>query len=154
MKTEEIHKKLIEKITPLVEDMGYELFDIKFARGKNRSILRIFIDKDNGVAIEDCESVSREVSNILDLEDIIPASYLLEVSSPGLDRPIRNLKEFKKAEGKMVRIVTTEPIDKQTFFQGRLEGSDDNGIELLLIKDKKVNIPYNIISQARLEIEF
>ncbi|HLC17170.1 MAG TPA: ribosome maturation factor RimP [Thermodesulfovibrionia bacterium] len=154
MKTELVKEKLSEILKPLIEDMGYSLFDIAYFRGKNRAILRIYIEKESGVTIDDCEKVSREVGSLLDLEDIIPSSYMLEVSSPGIDRPIRCHDDFKKALGKKVRIVTIEPIDKQTFFLGRVEATVEDEIELLLTKDKRVRIPYKNISKARLEIEF
>jgi len=154
MKAELVKEKLSEIVKPVIEDMGYILFDIAYSRGKNRALLRIYIEKEGGVTIDDCEKVSREVGALLDLEDIIPSSYLLEVSSPGIDRPIRCPEDFKKALGKKVRIITTEPIDKQSFFLGKVDTSSEDEIELLLIKDRRVRIPYKNISKARLEIEF
>lgn len=115
--------------------------------------MRVFIEKEEGVTIDDCERVSREIEAVLDVEDPIPYAYVLEVSSPGLDRPIRDRKEFKKYTGKMVRVITNDPIDKQTFFVGEILDAGNDEISLLLPKDKKVVIPYNNISKARLEVE-
>jgi ribosome maturation factor RimP len=148
-------KREIEKITKtLIEDMGFELFEIEFAARKGKHLLRIFIDKDDGVSLDDCEKVSREVSTILDVEDIIPSSYVLEVSSPGLDRPLRNPQDFKRFRGNMARIVTREPVENQTFFQGIISNADDNTVELILEKNRSITIPYNIITRSRLEVEF
>ena len=120
MNRELIKQKLIEILKPVVEDIGYELFDIAYSRGKARAMLRIYIEKEGGITIDDCEKVSREVGAILDLEDIIHSSYILEVSSPGIDRPIRSPEEFKKAIGKKVRIVTAEPVGTDSFFLGKV----------------------------------
>jgi len=97
--------------------------------------------------------VSREVEAVLDVEDPVPYAYVLEVSSPGLDRPLRQPKDFKKFTGKTARVVTLEPIDNQTFFVGRIEAAGDQEISLLLPDDKKIVIPYENISKARLEVE-
>lgn len=154
MNRELIMQKLIEILKPVVEDIGYELFDIAYSRGKARAMLRIYIEKEGGITIDDCEKVSREVGAILDLEDIIHSSYILEVSSPGIDRPIRSPEEFKKAIGKKVRIVTAEPVGKDSFFLGKVSDSSNEDIELILTQDKRIRIPYKNISQAKLEIEF
>lgn len=154
MTTNERKKELEKLIQPVVEDMGFELFDLELsARGK-KTMVQIFLDNYDGVSLDNCAEVSREVSTILDVEDIIPLSYILEVSSPGLDRPLRNPQDFKRFRGKMARVVTHEPIEKQTFFKGRIDTSDEKSVELILDSDKHVTIPYNIITRSRLEIEF
>lgn len=149
-----VKQRLIEILKPVVEDMGYELFDIAYSRGKAKAMLRIYIEKEGGITIDDCAKVSREAGTILDLEDIIPSSYILEVSSPGIDRPIRSPGDFRKAFGKKVRIVTTEPIGTDSFFLGKVCDSSDKEVELLLPQEKRIRIPYKNISQAKLEIEF
>jgi ribosome maturation factor RimP len=135
-------------------DCGYELFDVGLLGVGKRTLLRVFIDKEGGVTLEDCEVFSRRLEALLDVEDPVAGPYTLEVSSPGLDRPLKNLNDFKKNIGKMLRIVTRERIDNQSFFTGRLEGVDDLSLRLSLSEGKKeVVIPLSGVSKARLEIE-
>jgi len=148
-----LEARIIEIIEPVINDLGVELVEVELNKMKGKALLRVYIDKEEGIAIADCESVSREIEGILDVEDPIPYSYVLEVSSPGLDRPLRALKDFKKYEGHMVRVVTHEYIDKQASFVGTLEAAEDDKIVLVLPKDKKITIPYDNISRARLEVE-
>jgi len=150
---EEIKNKITEIITPVINAIGIELYDIEFSKMKSKGLLRVFIEKQGGVTIDDCERVSREIEAVLDVEDPIPFSYIIEVSSPGLDRPLKELNDFKRYSGKTARVVTHEPIDKQTFFIGKIMDVGDNEISFLLPKDKKVIIPFKNISKARLEVE-
>lgn len=142
-------KRLIE---PIIKDMGIELEDIELTRMAGKALLRIFIDKKGGVTIDDCEKVSREIEAQLDVEDPMPSSYILEVSSPGLDRLLKRPEDFKRFCGKAVRVITSAPIENQTFFVGEMIEAGDAEILLLLPKDKKVTIPYKNISRARLEV--
>ncbi len=150
---EEIKDKIIEIITPVVKALGIELYNVEFSKMRSKGLLRVFIEKEGGVTIDDCERVSHEVEAVLDVEDPVPFSYVLEVSSPGLDRPIKELKDFKRYVGKTVRIITHEPVDKESFFVGTLADAGDNEISLLMPKDRRVIIPYKNISKARLEVE-
>ena len=154
MTANERKEELKKLVQPVVEDMGFELFNLELSVRGRKSVIQIFLDKEEGVSLDDCAEVSREVSTILDVEDLIPWSYILEVSSPGLDRPLRIPQDFKRFRGKLAQVVTREPIDNQTFFKGRIDYSDDICAKLILEKDKHVTIPYNIITRSRLEIEF
>lgn len=146
-------KDRLLKISKEIADMhNLEIFDLQIT-GKGKLILRITIDKEDGVTLDDCEKFSRHLSAVLDIEDPIPQSYTLEVSSPGLDRPLRNIKDFEKNIGKLTRIITSEKINKSNFFIGRIIGVNNNLIRLL-IKGHEIDIPYDKISKARLEIEF
>lgn len=142
-------RRLIETI---IKDMGIELDNVEVMKMGNKFLLRVFIDKEGGVTIDDCEKVSREIEAQLDIEDPIPSSYILEVSSPGLDRPLKRPEDFKRFCGKAVRVITSTPIENQTFFVGEMIEVGDTEILLLLPKDKKVTIPYKNISRARLEV--
>jgi len=153
MGTEEIKTRITEIIEPVINSLGIELDSVEFSRMGGRGLLRVFIEKESGVTLGDCELVSREVEAVLDVEDPVPYAYVLEVSSPGLDRPLRQPKDFRKFAGKTARVVTLEPIDNQTFFVGRIEAAGDQEISLLLPDDKKIVIPYENISKARLEVE-
>jgi ribosome maturation factor RimP len=140
-------------IEPVINALGIELDHIDLNRMGRKALLRVFIEKENGVSIDDCALVSREIEAVLDVEDPIPYSYVLEVSSPGLDRPLKNVEDFKKYSGRTIRVVTHGPIEKQTFFLGKLIEAGDAEIEVLLPNSRKVSIAYENISRARLEVE-
>ncbi len=148
----DLENRIREIIEPVVNNMGLEIDNVELAGSGRRTVLRVFIDKDGGVTIDDCEKVSREIEAQLDVADPIASSYTLEVSSPGLDRPLRKAGDFKKFVGKAARVITQNPIENQTFFIGDIIEAGDNEVILLLPKDKKVVIPYSDISRARLEV--
>ena len=152
MTIEELNIKIRDLIEPLAESLGLELADIEFNKTKGKGLLRVYIDKDGVVTIDDCANVSREISALFDVEDPIPYAYVLEVSSPGIDRPFKGLKDYKKQIGKTVRVVTHDPVDKQTFLVGKLEEVNEDSITLLIPKDRKIVLPYTNISKARLEV--
>lgn len=153
MKIEALEEKIRDIIEPVISSMEIELVDIELNKMKGKGLLRVYIDTKDGVTIDDCRDVSREIEGLLDVEDPIPYSYVLEVSSPGLDRPLKKTEDFKRYTGNAVRVVTHEPIDKQTFFLGKLESAGDDLIVLEMKKNRKVTIPYENISRARLEVE-
>lgn len=134
------------------EVAGVEVFDVELLGQVGNLIVRVTIDSEKGVGINDCERVSRQLEALLDIEDPVPGSYTLEVTSPGLDRPLRNLQEFRRFHGKLVRIVTNKKIDNQTFFIGRIAQVTNNTV-IITIGKKEVEIPYEIINRANLEIE-
>lgn len=154
MDTKEVLARIKGLIEPTIKGMGMNLEDVKLTKMAGKGLLRIFIDKEGGVTLDDCEQVSREVEAQLDVEDSIPCSYILEVSSPGIERPLRNPADFRRFCGKMARVVTSKPIENQTFFIGEIVGAGDIDIELLLPKGKRITIPYKDISRARLEVKF
>lgn len=153
MDIKEIETKVRELIEPVVNSLGIRLDYVEIAKMRGEMLLRVFIEKEGGVTIDDCESVSREVEAVLDVEDPIPSSYVLEVSSPGLDRPLRNPEDFKKYSGRTARVITNTPLQNQTFFVGDIEIAGDDEVVLLLQGDKRVTIPFKIISKARLEVK-
>lgn len=154
MNIETLKERLRELILPIMDAMGYELQDVELLGKGGRFLLRVIIDKDGGVTLNDCEKASREIGAMLDVEDPIPSSYVLEVSSPGLDRPLRNPGDFNKYVGNMARVITYEPIENQTFFVGKIIEARETDVVLLLPKERIIAIPYSNISRARLEIEF
>jgi ribosome maturation factor RimP len=145
-------KKQIEDLAGRVaDDQGVEVFDIELL-GKGKLLLRVAIDKEGGVTLDDCERFSKSLGALLDVEDVIHRTYTLQVSSPGLDRPLRNLQEFEKNKGKLARVVTVEKIENQNFIVGRI-AEVNNGVVTLLVDDRAIDIPYDKIAKARLEIE-
>ncbi len=153
MKIEELQDKVSEMIEPAINDLGIDLVDIDLKKMGRKGLLRVYIETEAGVNIDHCEQVSREVSAILDVEDPIPYAYVLEVSSPGLERPLKRPADFIRFKGNLIRVVTREAIDKQTFFVGKLSEATDHEIVLHLPKDKEITITYDNISRSRLEME-
>ena len=140
---------------PILESMGLSLWDLEFNKQGPQWLLRIFIDREpGGVTLSDCETVSRDLSAALDVEDIIPHAYTLEVSSPGLDRNLSKPEHFVRFTGSMVRIKTFQPINGQKVFRGRLLGSDEDTIKVELETGTVLEIPLTGITKASLEVEF
>ncbi len=154
MNIKDLEIRVKELISPVISTMGMDLENVELVKMRGKFLLRVFIEKEGGVTLDDCESISREIEAMLDVEDPIPCSYTLEVSSPGLDRPLRNPEDFKRFSGRMARVITSKPIENQTFFVGEIVKAGDVDIVVLLPKDRKVTIPYEDISRARLEVKF
>ena len=165
----------VEQIRAIAErvarDRGLEVWDIQSRRESHGLVVRVFIDRpgpantpEESVSIEDCELVSREVSTILDVEDPLPSTYVLEVSSPGLDRPLRGVKDYRRFAGRLAKVVVAEAVDNQKAFEGRLRGVVGEGIAggdadadivLLEAANGRVHrLPLRLITRGRLEVEF
>jgi ribosome maturation factor RimP len=147
-------------VAPIIESRQLELVDVEFKREGPSNYLRIFIDKADGVTLDDCQTISRECELVLDVENIIQTQYILEVSSPGLDRPLKKREDYQRFQGRLVKIKTYRPLDGQKKFLGYLqeitaEGQDTASVVILTTKDgKEYHIPYDMIGSARLEVEF
>ena len=145
MTSEEIFKLL----GPSVESLGYELSDLEVKLGARESLLRLFIDKPEGIGVEDCEIVSRQVSTLLDVEDPLPGNYVLEVSSPGLDRRLTKLEHFQRFMGNDVRVKLRFPLEGRKNFRGALRAADEENIEVE-VDGKSLSLPIATIESARL----
>lgn len=144
-------------VTPILDDIGLELVDIEYVKEGKEYFLRVYIDKDAGVDIEECGIVSERLSEKLDEIDPIPHNYFLEVSSPGAERPLKKDKDFEKAIGKNVFIKTYEPIDGEKSFEGRLIQFDGETVTVevkIKTRKKSIEIPYPKIANARLAVSF
>jgi len=146
-----------ELVTPILTENGLELVDIEYVKEGKNWFLRVYIDKDNGIDIEECGIVSERLSEKLDALDPIPHNYFLEVSSPGAERPLKKEKDYQRAIGKNVFIKTYEPIDGEKAFEGIL--TDYNGetvtVEMKIKTRKKtVVLPFDKIASARLAVTF
>ena len=137
-----------------VESLGYELVDLELKGAGNNSILRIYIDKPDGIAHSDCGLVSEQVGTVLDVEDVIPFKYTLEISSPGLDRKLVKDSDFSRFEGKLAKIQTRIPLQQQKVFKGRLKGLRNGCVVLELPQGNLLEIPLDVIQEARLEFEW
>jgi len=140
----------------VTEGRGYELTDVEVKRDRSGYLIRIFADKDGGIGLDELQVVSEEVSAILDAEDPIPASYTLEVSSPGLDRPLRTEKDYRKAVGKLVKLSSYDVVEGRRHWTGRLTAFDEGVVSVTLEKEggSVARIPFDKIAHGRLEVEF
>ena len=148
---------LHELLEPAVTGLGYELIGIELLRHGGGTLVRVYIDACAGVRLADCERVSHQVSGILDVADPIRGPYTLEVSSPGLDRPLRHADEYRRFEGRLAKVVLREPIDGQTHFRGRLRGLEEDPVARVVIEtdDGRVHrLPIGVITRGNLEVEF
>ncbi len=147
----------IEEVRPLVEtklsQLGLELFDIKYVRAGPKSILRVFIDKDGGVTIDDCEKASNEISIVLDVEDFSGTPYRLEVSSPGADRPLRTEKDFRRAQGRTVNVRFGTALGVQQSVAGEIVDCAGNVLRLAA-PHGVIEIELSSIASAKLELSF
>jgi ribosome maturation factor RimP len=140
---------------------GLEIFDVQFRREGGGMVLRVQIDRpgpaataEESVSVADCAHVSRDLSAILDVDDVVPTAYTLEVSSPGLDRPLRRADDYRRFAGRRAKLVMHEPVDGQTYFKGRLGGVEDSHV-LIEGEDRRTHrVPLGVIARANLEVEF
>ena len=145
---EDLIARIEEVIQPVLTGHGVDLVDLEWRGHAHRGVLRIFIDKSGGVGIADCERVSREIGHVLDADDVIPARYDLEVSSPGLDRPLRSEREYRWALGKSVRCWLTDGRE----LRGRLSEFDARRL-VLVDEDDRHDVPREEIRRARLDAQ-
>jgi ribosome maturation factor RimP len=157
---EQGHKKSVENqaralAEPLVSGEGMELIDVEFVHERGDWVLRLFIDKPGGVGLEDCTQVSRTVGTALDVEDLIDRAYHLEVSSPGLNRPLKNPEHFRRAEGRKVRVKTYAPIGEppRRNFAGVLKRVNEDAVMVEVPGAGDFRIPFGEIAKANLEFE-
>ncbi|ATH91456.1 ribosome maturation factor RimP [Bacillus glycinifermentans] len=146
-----------EMVQPILDNLQLELVDIEFVKEGQNWFLRVFIDSDDGVDIEECAKVSEALSEKLDEADPIQQNYFLEVSSPGAERPLKKEADFTKALGKNVYIKTYEPIEGNKEFEGKLSAFDGETVEITVTiktRQKKIQIPYEKIAKARLAVSF
>jgi len=150
-------KKITELIVPVIESENMELVEIECLKMKTRWMIKIFMDKEGGVTLNDCARISHELGDILDVHDMPPEAYTLEVSSPGLNRPLARDKDFIKYRGRKVTIKVDQKIDGKRNFQGELiDYLDENGVKTLLVDVAGVvhRIPRQQVVKAHLEYEF
>jgi ribosome maturation factor RimP len=138
---------------------GLDVFDVQFRREGPGMVLRVQLDRpgpaataEESVSIQDCAAVSRDLSAVLDVEDVVAVAYTLEVSSPGLDRPLRHADDYRRFAGRRAKIVMREPVDGQAFFKGQLKGME--GGDVVIDDGKPHRVPLGVITRANLEVEF
>jgi ribosome maturation factor RimP len=155
---------VVEKVTEIVEGiltpLGMALVDIEYKREGRDMVLRVFIEKEQGgIMLDDCSAVSRELSDILDVEDIIQDNYTLEVSSPGICRPLKKLADYQRFLGHLVKVKTFETLtddagNKRKTFVGTLKGIEEGNISIDLTEGQHASIPLDKVAKSNLEFEF
>jgi ribosome maturation factor RimP len=149
---EEIVKRIDVVVAPILDEMSLELVEVEFRPTGNRWLVRIYIDRDGGVTIDDCERVSRELGRVLDVDDVIDHPYVLEVSSPGLTRPLKRREDFERYRGKSCKIITTAPVDGKTELRGEIVAVEAHVVKMR-DEDGIREVPLDLIKKARLEFE-
>jgi len=155
---------VVERITGITGEilapLGMALVDVEYKREGRDMVLRLFIEREEGgVSLDDCSAVSRELSDILDVEDFIPENYTLEVSSPGICRPLKKLADYQRFQGKLIKVKTFELLaddagNKRKTFLGTLAGVEDGVISIQLKEGQHAAIPLDKVAKANLEFEF
>ena len=162
----EMYQSLLEELTelvkPILDDLGFELVDLEYIREGRDLFLRVFIDKQGGVKLDDCASVSREIGALLEVEDVVDDAYRLEVSSPGIDRPLKRPADFERFAGERVKVKTKDSMDPdgrghtRKTFSGELVGFKEGRVCIRQLDKKggEVEIPLTDLVQARLDPVF
>ena len=155
MSKREIYEQKTEEILlPIVEEYGFELVDVEYVKEGGTWYLRSYIDKPGGISIDDCEKVSRRLSDLLDEKDFIVDPYIMEVSSPGLGRPLKKEKDFRRSLGREVEVRTYRMIDRSKEFTGTLEAYDEEGVTIILADGAKKTVEKGDIALVRLAFDF
>ncbi len=144
---------LLDLLEPEVVALGYELLGIELNQNGNGSVLRVYIDKPDGIVVEDCVRVSHQIAGVLDVEDPVHGNYELEVSSPGLDRPLFTIEQIKKFIGETVKLKLYEKHNGRKRFVGILSSVNDEDI-VINCEDEEYNVPFRLIERARLVPQF
>jgi len=154
-------EKIEELVQPIMDDLDCELVDVEYQREQRGWVLRFFLDKKGGINLDECAAASREISSLLDVEDIIGTAYNLEVSSPGIERPLKKLPDFERFSGELAKIKTIDSIDpdnsgrNRKTFVGTLAGVDGENVLIVLKKNTPaVPIKFQLIEKANLKFEF
>ena len=153
MKFDQLFREVQQAVEPVLQSQGLELVDLEYQREAQGWVLRIYIDREGGITIGDCAEVSREVGAILEVRDLIPNPYVLEVSSPGLTRSLKKAEDFKKYKTHLVKIKTFEPLEGRRNFKGILLALEGATVRLET-EGRVYDIPLQGIAKANLEIEF
>ncbi len=144
--------ELVELLEPTIERLGYELADLEVKLGGKDGVLRVFIDKEGGIDLDDCEKVSHAVSALLDVEDPLPGQYNLEISSPGVDRKLTKMDHFQRFIGETVKVQMRFPVDGRKRFRGSLSACEDDTI-VVEVDGTSYSLPLATIDTARLVYE-
>jgi ribosome maturation factor RimP len=152
LKFENLLQEVRQVVEPILESQGLELVDLEYQRESQGWVLRIYLDREGGVSLDDCAGVSHEVGAVLEVKDLIPSAYILEVSSPGLTRPLKKPEDFNKFRNQMVKIKLYEPLDGRRNFKGTLLGLEGDRVRVE-VEQQVYELPLQRIAKANLEID-
>jgi ribosome maturation factor RimP len=141
-------------VEPLLQVRGFDLVELQLQQRKGRWLVRVFVDTEGGISLEDCHKLSLELGQIFDAEDIIPAPYVLEVSSPGLDRPLRTARDFRRQQQHLVTVILRTPLFDKTRYTGRVATVADTHVMLYNPPDTPLEVPLSQIEYGLVELEF
>ena len=151
---EEIQEKIAALAESIAEQHGVRVYDVEIVGNARNPFVRVYLDKDEGVSLDECAKFSRSLSALIDVEDPIPTAFVLEVSSPGLDRQLKKLKHFEQSVGKLAKVVLKKKtVEGQNVLIGRIMNVQGGVITLITGDEQTLPIPFDTISRARLEIE-
>jgi ribosome maturation factor RimP len=153
-KREDYEKKTEELVLPLIAEHNFELVDVEYVKEAGNWYLRVYIDKEGGITVDDCEIVSRSLSDLLDGNDFIEDSYILEVSSPGLGRPLKKEKDFKRSLGKEVEIKLYKAVNRQKDFEGILKSYTEQTVTIEMDEEETITFDRSDIALIRLSFDF
>ena len=148
-----ITKGVADLVEPILEEMGFELVDVGYLSNHGRWVLRLTIDKEGGVTLDDCARVSGELGDLIDVKDFIHHSYVLEISSPGVDRPLKKEKDILRSMGKKIKVRMGAPVNERRNFSGYLREFRD-GMLYIEMEGRQVALPWHDVDKANLVHEF
>ena len=151
--TKTLTESIRELIEPIVLSEGMELIDIEYRQETRGWVLRFYIDKEGGITLNHCSHLSEQIGDLLEVKDLIPHSYILEVSSPGLDRPLKKEKDFITYVGETIKVKTVQPIDQRRNFQGKLLGYKEGNV-MMSLDNQEILIPISLIAKAHIQYQF
>ena len=154
MNARAVEEVVLEQAEPIARELGFEVIDVEYLPERGGKVLRVFIDKPGGVGVEDCRAVSERLSDLLDVIDPVPGPYRLEVSSPGVERPLRKEADFRRFAGREVEIRTFAPVRGRRHWIGELLGLEEGKVRLRLPDGTQVELPREGISRARLHFRW
>ncbi|MCH1960818.1 MULTISPECIES: ribosome maturation factor RimP [Romboutsia] len=149
-----IEATIEELVSEITEPLNFEIVDVEYVKEAGEYYLRVFLDKEGGISLNDCEAVSRQLSEVLDVKDPIKDNYFLEVSSPGLDRPLKKDKDFVRYAGRDVEIKLYKPLNGSKQFEGTLVGLTEENTIKVIINDEEVEFNRKEVALVRLAIKF
>jgi ribosome maturation factor RimP len=153
MDPQDVIERVHRLVGPVLLSGGLELVEVEYRREARGWVLRLYVDKEGGITLDDCAQISREIGRNLDVEDFITTPYILEVSSPGLTRSLKTEKDFMKYRNCLVKVRTNQPVENRRQFTGRLQGVAEEGIQIE-VDGKIFLVPLSFIAKANLDIEF
>jgi ribosome maturation factor RimP len=154
MQRETLSQHVSEAIKPFLDAQGVEFVELQLQQHKGRWLVRVFVDNNGGISLEDCRILSFEIGQLLDAEDLVPASYVLEVSSPGLDRPLKNLRDFRRQCQRMVTVFLHSPYLDKAQYTGRVAAVTESHLFLHSDTEAPITIPFQSIDHGVVELEF